>query len=610
MALRILYNSLDPAYKTPFGVVTPGESCTMNLAIPASCQTTQAVLVLQQENGTPFRDVEFTLERVEEPYEHYRTAFSFQEPGLFFYYFRITTHTGQFRLFRQGRDTNMEDGDLWQLSCVAQNYSVPEEYQGRVFYQIFPDRFYQQGQCDCTDKLRPYWVHRDKSEMPVYRPNQWGEVLNNDFYGGNLNGIRAKLPYLQDLGVGAIYLNPIFMAYSTHRYDTADYKRIDPMLGTEEDFAALCTEAHRLGIKIILDGVFSHTGSNSRYFDDQRIFGNGAVSNPDSPYRKWYLFQNYPSEYTCWWNFKTLPCVNKLEPSFMDFIFGSDDSVVAKWLRLGADGLRLDVVDELPDEFLMGLRCRLRELNPDAFLIGEVWEDASNKIAYDVRRRYFTRNQLDSVMNYPWRKAILDFARGDDGGQALGWSVMTLAENYPGPVLRANLNLLSSHDVSRAITSLIDPTDADREELARRMAAMTPEQLALGKARYRLASFLQFTLPGCPCVYYGDEAGMTGYRDPFNRQYYPWGREDLDLQNHIRSLAQLKNSSEALRLGSVEVLIAEYGHFAFRRRSARETVTLWCNAGQTPWSVEPAGECLLGDRTLPSLGFCAVRETP
>lgn len=609
MALRILYNSQDLAYKTPFGVVTPGEICTMNLAIPSSCQTSQAVLVLLQENGAPFREVEFTLDRREEPYEYYRLSFSLLEPGLHFYYFRITAHTGQFRLFRQGHDTNMEAGDLWQLSCVARTYQVPDQFQGRVFYQIFPDRFYQDGQCDCTDKLQPYWLHRDKAEMPVYQPNQWGEVLNNDFYGGNLNGIRAKLPYLQDLGVGAIYLNPIFMAYSTHRYDTADYKRIDPMLGTDEDFAALCTEAHRLGIKIILDGVFSHTGSNSRYFDDQRIFGNGAVSNPDSPYRKWYLFQNYPTEYTSWWNFKTLPCVNKLEPSFMDFVFGKDDSVIAKWLRLGADGLRLDVVDELPDAFLLRLRQRLRELNPDAFLIGEVWEDASNKIAYDVRRRYFTQNQLDSVMNYPWRKAILDYARGEDDGQALSWSVMTLAENYPGPVLRSNLNLLSSHDVSRAITSLIDPTDADREELARRMAAMTPEQLDLGKARFRLASFLQFTLPGCPCVYYGDEAGMTGYRDPFNRQYYIWGREDRELQQYIRSLAHLKNDSEALRLGEIEILTAGSGHFSFRRRTARETVTLWCNAGWEPWDANPAGECLLGDRTLPPLGFCAVRET-
>jgi len=607
MALRILYNSQDPAHKTPFGVVTPRQACTMNIAIPISVQTTQVVLVIQRENGTRFREVEFQLDRVEAPYEYYTTTFCFNAPGLFFYFFKIATRTGHFRLFKYGEDTNMEAGDLWQLSCVSQIYPVPEEFQGRVFYQIFPDRFHREGMCDCTDKLKPYWVHRNMDDMPVFRPNQWGEVLNNDFYGGNLNGIRAKLPYLHDLGVGALYLNPIFMAFSSHRYDTADYKRIDPMLGTEEDFVALCEEAHKLDIKIILDAVFSHTGSNSKYFDDQHIFGNGAVSNPDSPYRKWYLFHDYPTEYTSWWNFKTLPCVNKLEPTFMDYIFGNDDSVVAKWLSLGADGLRLDVVDELPDEFLMALRHRIRELNPRAFLVGEVWEDASNKMAYNIRRRYFTKTQLDSVMNYPWRKAILDFVRGDDDGHGLRHSILTLAENYPAPVLNANLNLLSSHDVSRAITALIDPTDGDREDLNKRLEDLTPEQLALGKDRYRLASFLQFTLPGCPCVYYGDEAGSYGYRDPFNRRYYPWGKEDRALQSHIKALAHLKNSSEALKRGKIEILAAGEGKIAFRRIHGEETLTLWCNASQTKWEVTPEGECLLGDKTLPPMSFCAMK---
>lgn len=606
MALRILYNSQDTACKTPFGVVTPGEPCAMTVAIPQSCQTTQVVLVLQRENGTPFREIEFRLERTEAPYEYYRVQFSFQKPGLFFYYFRISTRNEQFRLFKQGEDTNMEAGDLWQLSCVSVRFPVPEEYEGRVFYQIFPDRFHQVGRCDCREKLQPYWVHSDLTDVPVYRPNQWGEVLNNDFYGGNLAGIREKLPYLHDLGVQALYLNPVFMAFSTHRYDTADYSRIDPMLGTDEDFEALCRDAHALDIKIILDGVFSHTGSNSVYFDAEHIFGNGAVSNPQSPYRKWYLFKNYPTEYTSWWNFRTLPSINKLEPTFMDYIFGSDDSIVAKWLRLGADGLRLDVADELPDEFLMNLRRRIRVLNPRAFLVGEVWEDASTKIAYGVRRRYFTEGQLDSVMNYPWRTAILAFARGDEGGENLGRAVMTLAENYPPAVLNANLNLLSSHDVSRAITALVDPTDGEREDLAHRF--MTREQLALGKARFRLASFLQFTLPGCPCVYYGDEAGMTGYRDPFNRKYYPWGREDKELQAFIRELAHLKSGSEILRRGDVRILAAGEGHFAFRRTWQGKSVTLWCNRAETPWNAAPKGRCLYGDPKLPPMSCCAMEE--
>ena len=604
MALRILYNSQDTAYKKPFGVVTPEEVCTMTVAVPQSCQTTHVTLVLQHEYGALFREVEFTLDRVEAPYEYYTAKFCFQEPGLFYYYFRISTRNEQFRLFKQGNDTNMEAGDLWQLSCVTDRYPVPEAFQGRVFYQIFPDRFHQEGKCDCTGKLQPYWVHENLQDVPVFRPNEEGEVLNNDFYGGNLKGIQAKLPYLHDLGVEALYLNPIFMAFSTHRYDTADYSRIDPMLGTDEDFVELCEAAHELDIKIILDGVFSHTGSNSKYFDDKHLFGNGAVSNPDSPYRNWFMFQHYPTEYTSWWNFKTLPTVNKLEKSFMDYIFGNDDSVVAKWLRLGADGLRLDVADELPDEFLMALRRRLRELNPKAFLVGEVWEDASCKTAYGVRRRYFTEGQLDSVMNYPWRTALLNFGRGDDDGSALGEVVMRIAENYPAAVLNANLNLISSHDVARAITALVDPTDGDREDLARRV--MTEEQLNTGKLRFKLASFLQFTLPGCPCIYYGDEAGMTGYRDPFNRGYYPWGREDKALQAYMKELAHLRKRSEVLRRGDVRVLEAEKGRFAFRRTLNGKSVTLYCNRTWEPWDVKPEGKCIFGDAKLPPMSVCAV----
>lgn len=608
MSLRILYNSKQLQYKTPFGVLKPEEICRMTVSVPISCRTQSVELVIEEENGKPYRNVMFTEVEAEEPYEHHRVEFALEEPGLYFYYFRIQTEGSIFRLFKYGNDTNMEDGAKWQLSCVSEKYPVPDDFQGRVFYQIFPDRFYQSGECDCTHKLKPYWVHEDKSEMPVFRPDENGEMLNNDFYGGNLNGIREKLPYLHDLGVRALYLNPIFMAFSSHRYDTADYRRIDPMLGTDEDFVALCEAAHELDIKIILDGVFSHTGSNSRYFDSEGIFGAGAVSDPKSPYRSWYQFRHYPDVYNSWWGFKTLPCLDKSSPQLREFIFGGQDSVIAKWLRLGADGLRLDVVDELPDEFLMELRVALRKIKPDALLVGEVWEDASNKIAYDRRRRYFTAAQLDSVMNYPWRKAILDFARGSDRGEALENAVMTLAENYPAEVLNANLNLLSSHDASRAITAILDSSDADREELARRMDAVTPEQLAWAKGRFKLACFLQFMLPGCPCVYYGDEAGMTGYRDPFNRQHYPWGREDQDLQRHIRSLAKLKNGYEVLQKGDVCVLHAGKGRFAFSRSWKGKTMTLWCNGSNHVWDVEHSGRCVFGLPSLPPMACCVMEE--
>ena len=603
MGLRILYNSWDPAHKRPFGTLTPGQTCELHIAIPCDCRTRQVTLVVQREDGTPYREFDLSPERTERPYEYFGLQFSLEEPDLYFYWFRITTEHETFRLLKQGEDTNMEAGDLWQLSCIAKQYPVPEDRQGMVFYQIFPDRFHQAGRCDCTDKLEPYWIHEDLTEMPVYRPNEKGEVLNNDFYGGNLGGITEKLPYLHQLGVEALYLNPIFMAFSSHRYDTADYKRIDPLLGTEEDFKTLCHRAHGLGMKVILDGVFSHTGSNSVYFDKEGIFGGGAYSDPDSTYRKWYDFKEYPNKYTSWWDFDTLPCVNKMEPSYMDYIFNGQDSVIGKWLGLGADGFRLDVVDELPDGFVMALRHSMRQLKPDSLMIGEVWEDASNKIAYGVRRRYFTDNQLDSVMNYPWRKAILDFARGDDDGCGLRQAVLTIAENYPAPVLNTNLNLLSSHDASRAITALIDPTDGEREDLALRLAEVTPVQLAEGKRRFCLATLLQFTLPGCPCIYYGDEAGMTGYRDPFNRQYYPWGREDETLRAFVGQLAKLRKGSAILKRGTLEVLEAGNGGFVFRRGLDDTRIYVRCGPAK---GSDPTGPVLFGTRNG---DYCVIEET-
>ena len=218
-------------------------------------------------------------------YTAYRCEFAPEERGLYFYWFYVTKENGGFRLFKQGNGTNMEAGDKWQLSVIPADFTTPDFARGAVMYQILPDRFYKSGDCDLTEKLRPFTVHASWDEMPDYTPDGEGNWCS-DFFGGNLNGVREKLPYLKDLGVEVIYFNPIFMAYSNHRYDTADYKRIDPMLGTEADFKALCDEAHSMGIRIVLDGVFSHTGSNSVYFDAKHVFGNGAVSNPESPYRE------------------------------------------------------------------------------------------------------------------------------------------------------------------------------------------------------------------------------------------------------------------------------------------------------------------------------------
>lgn len=606
--MRILFDSKLSQFKTPFGVLHPGKPCTIHIQIPVSCRTTRVQLLLLRENCSTEREIEMSLQERGELYECYGCTFALERAELYFYCFRITTANEQFRLFKQGNDTNMEAGDLWQLSCVEERYPVPEALRGAVMYQIFPDRFYQSGVCDCAEKLRPYWVHEDKSDVPVYLPDEHGEVLNNDFYGGNLNGICEKLPYLQELGVEILYLNPIFMAFSTHRYDTYDYKRIDPMLGTEADFSALCSRAHALGMKVVLDGVFSHVGSRSPYFQS-------AISNPDSPYRDWFQFKHYPDVYESWWGITTLPFVDKSNESYIRYIIDDEDSVLAHWLRLGADGFRLDVVDELPDAFVERLRRRLRELNPEAILIGEVWEDASNKITYNVRRRYFTGRQLDSVMNYPWQKAILRYVRGEDGGEALGERIMTIAENYPPDVLSAVMNILSTHDTPRALTALVDPTDADRAELAKRHMDELTRERAL--QLLRMAAFLQFTLPGAPCIYYGDEAGMDGYRDPFNRRCFPWGQENEPLQAFYASLARLKKESPALRRGDVTVVEAGNGRLLFLRKVAGQTLAVCCNRSQQPWRLPNGGRLRLGGGLLEctedfvvlgGCGYCVIER--
>ena len=464
--LRILYNSRDPSHKDPLGTIIPGQTCTLRMKIPQHCQTRQALCRLLREDGTLLTELPMDCQTVLPPYETWTCQFTL-EPGLYFYFFRITTPNETFSLLRQGEDTNMEAGDWWQLSCVPKEAHTPAWAQGAIIYQVFPDRFAKSGSCDLTGKLEPYTLHQNWTEEVHWQPTDRGEVLNNDFFGGNFQGITEKLPYIASLGATILYLNPISKAFSSHRYDTGDYKTPDPMLGTKADFVQLCREARRLGIHVILDGVFSHTGSNSLYFDRYRAFGgHGAYADPQSPYRSWYQFYHYPDSYNCWWNFDTLPCVNKMDPSYLDYIIDGPDSVVAHWLRLGADGFRLDVVDELPDEFVLRLKKRVREIKPDALLIGEVWEDASNKIAYDIRRRYFVDGELDGVMNYPYRKAIIDFLRQRDDGKGFRETIMTLAENYPPQVLSCCMNLLGTHDTPRILTGLIDDFEGSREEKA------------------------------------------------------------------------------------------------------------------------------------------------
>ena len=482
-------------------------------------------------------------------------------PCLLWYFFVIHTPDGQ--TFYYGGESGegmfvMHEPHAYQITVYDGAFTTPEALREGIAYQIFPDRFKRASWEDFRARAQ---YHVEKGRF-LRLHDRWSEPLcinpspgqryyaPDDFYGGDFNGIREKLPYLADLGVTLLYCNPVFESPSNHRYDTGDYMRPDPILGTEEDFAALCRAAKALGITIMLDGVFSHTGADSRYFDKYGRYDTvGAAESTDSPYYPWYSFTSYPDGYSCWWNFPSLPNVNELEPSYGAFIHG-DGGVLDHWAERGATSWRLDVADELPGEFIRLLRKRIKRNDPDALLMGEVWEDCSNKYGPEGRRGYVSGDELDCAMNYPFTDAVIGFFTGRTDAYGLNGRLQTLREHYPKPFYEACFNLLSSHDIVRAATALSGAPD--RNALNRTQQANytpTPENAAKGRQRLLLATAMQMALPGIPCVYYGDEAGLTGMADPFNRGTYPWGSEDKGLLQTFRRLMHARRDCPALKKG-------------------------------------------------------------
>lgn len=576
-----IFDSRDLRCKSPFGAVKAGETVSFTLFPPPGTLGAELLVFPADQWDSP-RRIPFSP-ALSEGRPAWQGSFVPQEPALLFYRFELFTEDGSFRLLPDGQNQGIlaQEGDaLWQLTVYDGAMSTPAPLQKGVLYQIFPDRFCSSGSTkENVPADRKF--HGDWLEFPQYLPDPDGEYRNNDYYGGDLKGIREKLPYLSSLGVTALYLNPVFEAHSNHRYNTADYTKIDPMLGTQEDFSLLCQEAKALGMAVFLDGVFSHTGSDSIYFNREGRYGEGgAYRDPQSPYREWYRFRQDGS-YQSWWNFDSLPEVEEENPSYQAFIL----DVVERWLGLGASGFRLDVADELPDSFLDRLRERVKAVSPEAALLGEVWEDASNKVSYGQRRRYLLGRQLDSVMNYPFQSAILNFVRFG-GGEGLLQGILTVLEHYPAPVIRGLMNTLSTHDTPRAISLLagVNPEGHDRVWQANHHF-LSLEEYAAGKRRLCLASAIQYTLPGIPCLYYGDEAGLSGLKDPFNRTTYPWGLEDTGLLAHYRRLGQLRRHPALAENGSFVPLFASREGCAYLRQAGEHRVILSVNRGSVPLAI-------------------------
>ena len=356
------------------------------------------------------------------------------------------------------------------------------------------------------------------------------------------------------------------------------------MLGTDEDFEHLCKQAKTYGIDIILDGVFSHTGADSIYFNKFGRYGDheGAYRDPDSKYKNWYCFSRYPFDYESWWGITTLPNVNENNPDYTEYICG-ENGILQRWIDKGARGWRLDVADELPDEFLDNLNKAVKAKGDDKVIYGEVWEDASNKESYGVRRRYLIGGQLDSVMNYPFKEAIINYCKyGDARGFEDG--VMTILEHYPKPSADMLMNFLSTHDTERILTRLAgeDVGWHDREWQAERY--LSPEQYVYGLSLLKCAMVLQFFLPGVPCIYYGDEVGLEGYKDPFNRRCYPWGKENIDMIDFTKQLAGIRKASKAFAQGEMKFLSCTPEECVFARidKLNREAAVIFLNKSKYP----------------------------
>ena len=568
-----VFDPRDAACKSPFGAVACGAevSFTLRDGDYYACE----LLVHREFAGV---DEVCPLPPAEGGFSGIYTAP--QEPDLCWYAFRFTRADGSTVCYGRSGWCGQDALARWQLT-VYEDTPTPAWFGQGVTYQIFPDRFRRTSVPDVGGMVGRRWVHDNWSDQPVFLPDEQGQITNRDFFGGSLAGITEKLDYLKSLSVSTIYLNPIFEADSNHRYNTADYHAIDPLLGSEEDFRTLCREAHARDIRIILDGVFNHTGSNSRYFNAEGFYPEpGAAQSTESPYFSWYSFHPWPTDYDAWWGVHTLPAVNEEQPDYRRFIISDKNSVVRHWLRDGADGWRLDVADELPDDFIAAIRDAIQVEKPNGYLLGEVWEDGSNKIAYSRRRRYLLGRETHGLMNYPFRTALLAWLGGGDAA-AFRDDMETIRENYPPAAFYGAMNFLGTHHTPRILTLLgAERTPEDKGQRA--AYRLSPAELARGQKKLRLAAMLLYSFPGSPTLYYGDEAGMQGFEDPLNRGTYPWGGEDGSLLAFFRRLGQLRAERISMQCGIIRYLHAQGGGLVVERLHGTERTVTALNAGDTP----------------------------
>lgn len=563
----IKYNSWED--KFPFGALKLNQEFRISLSVNEDYDVKNISWVILKED----QEIE-RINLIRENKKYYKSEFNgFNDVGIYFYYFEVDVEMyGQIQKRFYGK--SIDNADSFEYSydyinkyqiTVYDDYNVPSWYKEGVLYHIFVDRFNNGNRNKKINNTKKNsFIYANWEDNPMYIKDKNGDILRWDFYGGNLKGIIDKLGYLKKLGISIIYLSPIFESSTNHKYAVGDYKKIDSMYGDEDIFKELIEKAKKKGINVILDGVFSHTGADSIYFNKYGRYDElGAYQSEDSKYRNWYKFKADSNEYDCWWGIKDLPNVNELEDSYMDYIIRDKDSVIKKWTNMGVKGWRLDVCDELPTDFIKELKKELKSVDKDTILTGEVWEDASNKVSYNKRRSYLLGKELDSVTGYPFRSNVIKFLKKEITSKQLNERFMEIKENYPKEAFKSNLNLLGTHDVTRIKTELNEDKDL-----------------------VKVAVGIQMTFEGIPYIYYGDEAGLCGKTDPDNRRTYPWKNEDNDMIEFYKDTVNLRNKLKSLKNGDTEFIKTKNDDvFSFMRYTKDEKTLVVINRSQNKQSI-------------------------
>ncbi len=563
----------SPFFRTAYDVKSkqiatlcvPRQLGAYNVTLKLFCETTN-------------KTIEYPLswERSRGACDVYVAEFSVLEAGLYFYRAELESAVGRLYTVRDGYygacafRLLFENAPYeFQLTLSDFKYPVPKWLYGGIIYHVFVDRFYRAGEVAIRNDVV---INEDwDNGIPEYPEYPGAFLRNNVFFGGTLYGITEKLDYIASLGVNCIYLSPVFEAYSNHKYDTGNYFKIDDMFGGEEAFKELIEKAKEKGIAIILDGVFNHTGADSIYFNKFGKYDSlGAYQSKESPYYSWFDFQEFPNKYTCWWGIDILPRINPSNPSCENYFIG-DGGVIEQYARSGIGGMRLDVADELSDSFIAGIKKTLSKYSKGPVLYGEVWEDASNKVAYSTRKKYYLGDELDGVMNYPLRKGIIHYFRYGDT-EALRYALCEVMPNCPKRILDAQMNILGTHDTKRIITALAAPDEDGKTNCELSTWRMSDDQYSAGVQMLKSAYLALATLPGIATVFYGDEAGMQGYSDPFNRLPFPWNNIDEELLSFYREVGALRRRESIYKDGELKLLRLDGHVLAFARVKSKKAL--------------------------------------